>query len=158
MTIYITRSKSNPIYLWPLRLLLRVMKRHDMNNKKIMTIMTTKRQRQWQCYFELPWQLYTYPCWEGQWVAFKKYWTNGVNFETWDPSDFWSEWYLDKKTKRRKNRYTKGQKKRQKSRKKGKRYSTFPWSKVSKVTFCEIQIPLASLITGRACCSEKCDN
>ena len=34
-------------------------------------------------------------------------WIHRVTFETWDPSDIWWEWYLDKKTKRQKNKKTK---------------------------------------------------
>ena len=36
--------------------------------------------------------------------------TQRVTFETWDPSDIWSEWCLDKKTERQKNKKKKDKK------------------------------------------------
>ena len=51
-----------------------------------------------------PWQLYTWPWSVTHWLTdcHFRISTQSVTFETWDPSDIWSTWCLDKKTKRQK--------------------------------------------------------
>ena len=48
-------------------------------------------------------------------------WTQRVTFETWDPSDIWSEWCLEKKTKGQKGKKTKSKKDKKTKGKKGKK-------------------------------------
>ena len=58
-----------------------------------------------------------------EWVTHRHFriLTQRVTFETWDPSDIWSEWCLDKKTERQKDRKTERQKDRKTERQKDKR-------------------------------------
>ena len=56
--------------------------------------------------FLLPCRLYTWPWSVGHRLTdcHFRIWTQRVTYETWDPSDNWSEWWLDKRQKDKKTK------------------------------------------------------